>query len=71
MNLELTDEQTEALIQELTQIIQNDRYPLSPGIVALKEVLGQLRLEPVRATAPPSPKVYAPPTKGRSRRQRD
>jgi hypothetical protein len=31
MNLELTDEQTEALIRELSQIVRNDRYPLSPG----------------------------------------
>jgi hypothetical protein len=38
MNPELTDEQTLALIQELSQIIQNDRYPLSPRIVALKEI---------------------------------
>ena len=35
MHLELTDEQTEALIRELHSIIQNDRYPLSPRIVAL------------------------------------
>ena len=42
MNLELTDEQTEALIRELSQIIDSDRYPLSPRIVALKEILGQL-----------------------------
>ena len=36
MHLELTDEQTEALILELSQIIDGDRYPLSPRIVALK-----------------------------------
>jgi hypothetical protein len=30
MNLELTDEQTEALIRELSLIIDGDRYPLSP-----------------------------------------
>jgi hypothetical protein len=40
MHLELTDEQTEALILELSQIIDGDRYPLSPRIVALKEILG-------------------------------
>jgi hypothetical protein len=45
MNLELTDEQTEALIRELHSIIQNDRYPLSPRIVALKEILAKLRPE--------------------------
>ena len=46
MDLELTDEQTEALIRELSQIIDGDRYPLSPRIVALREILGMLRPEP-------------------------
>jgi hypothetical protein len=50
--VQLTDEQTEALIRELSQIIQNDRYPLSPRIVALKEILGQLRPEPEREPLP-------------------
>ena len=40
MNLELTDEETGALIRELTQIVQNDRYPLSPRIVALRRSWG-------------------------------
>jgi hypothetical protein len=31
MNLELTDEQTEALTRALSRIIENDRYPLSPA----------------------------------------
>jgi hypothetical protein len=35
-------------IRELHSIIQNDRNPLSPRIVALKEILGQLRPEPER-----------------------
>jgi hypothetical protein len=51
MNLELTDEQTEALIGELSQIIDGDRYPLSPRIVALQEILGMMRPE-ARAGAP-------------------
>ena len=51
MNLELNDVQTAVLTRELHSIIQNDRYPLSPRIVALKEVLGQLRPEPARAAA--------------------
>jgi hypothetical protein len=37
MHLDLTDDQTEALIRELRNIIQNDRYLLSPRIVVLKE----------------------------------
>jgi hypothetical protein len=31
MHLELTDEQTEALIRELSQIIDGDRYPSVPA----------------------------------------
>ena len=70
MNLELNDEQTAVLTRELHSIIQNDRYPLSPRIVALKEILGQLRSSPAREPPPPSPKIYAPPTKGRWRPRR-
>jgi hypothetical protein len=64
MNLALNDVQTEVLIRELSQIIQNDRYPLSPRIVALKEILGQLRPEPEREPLPPR-QHYEPPSKGR------
>jgi hypothetical protein len=62
MHLELNDEQADALERELARIIQNDWYPLSPRIVALKEMM---RPEPEREPPPPPPKVYAPPTKGR------
>ena len=60
MYLELTDEQTEALIRELGNVVQNDRYPFSPRIVALKEILGQLRPEP--EPLPPR-RHYEPPSK--------
>lgn len=36
MNLDLTNEQTEALLRELSQIIENDRYPFSPRIEPYK-----------------------------------
>jgi hypothetical protein len=52
MHLELKDEQTEALIRELSQLIDGDRYPLSPRIVVLKEILGMLRPEPEREPLP-------------------
>jgi hypothetical protein len=61
MTLELTHVQAEALIPELSQIVRNDHYPLSPRIVALKEILGQLRPEPEREPLPPR-KVYVPPS---------
>jgi len=64
MHLELNDAQTEALICELHNIVQNDRYPLSPRIVALKEILGMMRPEPERPAPPP------PPTKSRWRPRR-
>ena len=49
MNLELNDVQAAVLIRELHSIIQNDRYPLSPRIAALKErVWGILRSAPAR-----------------------
>ena len=54
MNLELNDMKAEALARELSHLIENDRYPLSPRIVALKEILGMLRPEPARpAPLPP------------------
>jgi hypothetical protein len=66
MNLELNDVQAEVLTRELH--IQNDRYPLSPRIVVLKEILGQLRSEPERPSPPPLT-VYLPPARGRYRRR--
>ena len=41
MHLELTDEQTEALIRELSQLIDGDRYPLSPGAGAGRAATGE------------------------------
>ena len=67
MHLELTDEQTEELIRELSLIIDGDRYPLSPRIVVLEEILGMLRPEPVREPLPPAA-AFELASKGRYRR---
>jgi len=59
MNLELSDEETAALIQELHDIVENDRYPFSPRrrspiearaklYPTLRGILAELRPEPVR-----------------------
>jgi hypothetical protein len=59
MHVEPTYEQTEALIPELSQIVQNELCPLSPRIIVLKEILGKLRPEPVppaRLAPHPNPK---------------
>ena len=69
MNLELSDEQAEVRTRELRNIIQNDRYPFSPRIVTLKEILGQLRPEPEREPLAPR-RRYEPPSKGRYSRRR-
>ena len=70
-HLELSDEEEAALIKELDNIVERDRYPFSPRVRTLRAILAKLRPEPVREALPP-PKVYAPPraTAGRRRRGR-
>jgi hypothetical protein len=58
MHLDLSDEETAALAQELHDIVENDRYPFSPRIRTLRGILAKLRPEPVRKPLPP--KVNAP-----------
>ena len=70
MNLdELTDEQTEALIQGLRKLIDDDRYPLSPRLAVLREILATLKPEPERQRPVP-PRHYEPQSKGRFSRRR-
>jgi len=68
MHLDLSDEETAALTQELHDIVESDKYPFSPRIRALRAVLNKLRPEPAREPLPPR-KVYALPSKGRYRRR--
>jgi hypothetical protein len=71
MHIDLTEEETAALTQELHDIVENDRYQFSPRIRTLKGILAKLSPEPAREPLPP-PKVYAPPTAtaaGRRRRR--
>jgi hypothetical protein len=68
MNLELTDEQAAALETELRHIIDDDRYPLSPRIRTLREILHRLRPEPIREPLPPI-RHYEPPRAARYRRR--
>jgi hypothetical protein len=70
MHLDLSDEEAAGLANELHRIVENDRYPFSPRIRALRAVLNKLRPEPVREPLP-LPKVYAPPRfiRGRLRRE--
>jgi hypothetical protein len=68
MHLDLTDEEAAALIKELSDIIERDRYPFSPRIMMLKAIVAKLRPEPVREPLLPQ-KRYEPPSKGRYRRR--
>jgi len=68
MHLDLSDEETAALLRALDRVIEDDRYPLSPRILALKAIRAKLRPEPTRETLPP-PNHYEPPRVGRRRRR--
>ena len=68
MQLDLNDDETAALTRLLANTIDGDRYPLSPRIQMLKDILGKIRPEPVREPLPPL-KVYAPPRASAKRRR--
>ena len=60
MKFDLSDEQAAALTKELSDIIENDRWPFSPRIWMLKSILAKLRPEPVRQPLSPV-KHHEPP----------
>jgi hypothetical protein len=69
MNLDLSDEQAEALTRVLRDIVDNDQYLLSPRIVRLREILNKIRPEKEREPLLPL-RHYEPPSKGRYQRRR-
>jgi hypothetical protein len=69
MHLDLSDAETEALIQELIGTINYARYPLSPRIQTLRAILAKLKPEPARPVVSPEPRVYEPPSRERYRRR--
>jgi hypothetical protein len=58
--LSLPEDETAALVALLTRTIDGDRYPLSPWVRTLKDILAKVRPEPVREPLSP-PKMYEPP----------
>jgi hypothetical protein len=68
-HLDLSDDEAAALIQELHDIVENDRYPFSPRIRTLRAILAKLRPEPARKPLPPL-KVYASPRAAAAKRRR-
>ena len=84
MILDLDDEETRALLNLLTEAIEGDRYPLSPRVRVLRDILvkfGEIGGLPPelaqrlrRYTSPPPaprppPKVYKPPSRGKYKRR--
>jgi hypothetical protein len=59
MRLDLSDDETAALLRELDHMIDGDRFPLSPRILTLKPIRPKLRPEPPHEPLPP-PKHYEP-----------
>jgi hypothetical protein len=68
MHLDLSDDETAALIQELSGTINYARYPHSPRIQTLRGMLQKLKPEPAREPLP-ARRVYEPPSRGRYRRR--
>jgi hypothetical protein len=65
--MNLTDEETLALVNLLERTIREDLYPLSPRVRMLKAILDKL-VEPQPGGEPLQPrKRYARPTRGRYR----
>jgi hypothetical protein len=68
MTIDLSDEETALLLSELDNIIDSDRFFLSPRITTLKTIRTKLRPELVREPLPPR-KHYEPP-RGTARKRR-
>jgi hypothetical protein len=73
MRLDLTDEEEAALLKELNQIIENDRYPLSLRIRVLRAIRAKFPTAPRKPppARPPTPEERSPgraPRSGRPRR---
>ena len=71
MQLDLTDEETQALIRLVRREIDDDCYPMAPRLDPLKAVLA--KLDPPRPAEPLPPPLPAGggPSSGRYRRSGD
>ena len=84
MQLDLDDDESRALLNLLIDAIEADRYPMSPRIRVLRDILAkfgdvgglppELAQRLRRYTSPPpaprpQPRVYEPPNRGRYKRR--
>jgi hypothetical protein len=70
INLDLTDEETAALLRELEGIIDGDRYFLSPGIKILKAIRAKSSWSRCANLYRRRRKQYAPPRATAAQRRR-
>jgi hypothetical protein len=68
MWIDLSDDETTALLRELDRIVESDRHPFSPRIRTLPAIRAKLSPEPAREPLP-RPKHDEPP-RSSSRRWR-
>jgi hypothetical protein len=61
MNLDLSDDETQALARLLRRTIDDDRYPLSPRLAPLKAIPAKLDPPAPRPELPPPLKAYDAP----------
>jgi hypothetical protein len=66
MRLDLTDEETFALLNLLVDTIEADRYPMSPRIRLLREILAKFgEIGQASPELAQKPRRYAPPPPAR------
>ena len=70
MHLEMTDDETAALIKELNDIVESDRHPFSPRIRTLRTILAKLDPPAPRPEPPRSLNAGAAPDVGCGRWRR-
>jgi hypothetical protein len=70
VTFDLTDEETEALLRELNNLIDGDRYQFSARLRMLKAIRAKITPEPAREPLPSPPKQYAPPRASAAKRRR-
>jgi hypothetical protein len=67
MTFDLTDEETEALLRELNNLIDGDRYQFSARVRTLKAIRAKMRPESAREPQPPPAEAICPAAGERSK----
>jgi len=73
MQLDLSDEETFALLNLLTETIERDKFPLAPRVQVLRGIVakfGPMAPAPAPPARPPTPEERDPSRRPRSRARR-